>query len=520
MFSFPNEILNIIFSHLIKRPQLEILYQEATKEQQAEVLALNKYHLIIESDEDNIPVKYFLGFRKKEAFGGKVEYVEELLDKKSSFYRIVTEDPDFITQKNFVLHYLEQAIHSMGGAVRHYFYDTAQFILTCKMARQCMQLPAVKQELLKRFLWHVAFGEQDEAEAILKIYPEFLLSDYKRDVISCTEEMVFHNTTGFQLALRGDWYMWKMMLKVLQQSISEDDQKKYIEDLLAQKQEVDDQKLWHTIDNLSLCGLQVLETNLNEPTREQMQIVKERNAYHLILTRDEEQNIIDVELGFYKKNEMDDQYSYVRHKLCNTNDLKIFICNPQNKQIFRRKKDNYFNGPLRQKTVLDLTKVAINKVGGETEFQDNKTSDMYIKHYEEKHSNLCVEKHHGLWLQAMDRRLRLCFSNPNFVQSWMGDNFPSEKRPTKTKIFPLFTFTSLLSDCDIGNYYLYGGGGNCRYCNYHETNDFYEVMIRRDRSFCKRFSSINTKEKELLVLKFEQHFDGAGLESLPTPSSV
>src|SRR3990167_6393273 len=70
-----------------------------------------------------------------------------------------------------------------------------------------------QQNLLTRLLNHVALGEQDEAEKILKTRPDLLL--FKGNLQDHAGRDFTH-ITAFQYALWAlDWHMWKMILKYL-----------------------------------------------------------------------------------------------------------------------------------------------------------------------------------------------------------------------------------------------------------------------------------------------------------------
>jgi len=416
LFSLPDELFHKIFSYL--GTEFRILDDNPTKEQKAKTKALAVCYLIKKTNDAN-ELKYELGFCKKNPWGEK-HYIQKPLDPKSSFYRVMTEDPHFLLPKNFMMHYLEQTIQAMGGIIKHTLHEKISVAQTCKTFRELIH---VKKELLKQFLLHVAFGEQDEAEVILKLYPELLRSDYTRDVLSYTEHLEFHNVTAFQLALIfKDWHMWNMMLKY----IPEDERKEYLKDLQEQKQAVDHGKIWYTLHNLGLCGLRVLEAGLDEPTEAQKQAVKDREAYHLILHRNDKDNIINAELGFYQKNAKAGLYDYVRHELgyC---DLKSFFVVPENKPIFQRKK-GHSHLILRDKKLLQLAKKVINSQDGETEFKDNKTFNehlsllqSYVNQYNNNNNNnLSRPERREFWCVIIGRAQRLCFSSSCFVQYWMS----------------------------------------------------------------------------------------------------
>ncbi|MCE3237932.1 MAG: hypothetical protein K0R24_913 [Gammaproteobacteria bacterium] len=63
------------------------------------------------------------------------------------------------------------------------------------------------------FLLHVAKGEQDEAEAMLKLIPGLELASGN---VTDLSGRTFENITGFQYAIWAlDWHMWSMILKYL-----------------------------------------------------------------------------------------------------------------------------------------------------------------------------------------------------------------------------------------------------------------------------------------------------------------
>src|ERR1700687_1587086 len=66
---------------------------------------------------------------------------------------------------------------------------------------------------VNQLLQHVANGEQDEAEALLKQKPGLLLSKGNVTDLSKRE---FKEITAFQYAVWAlDWHMWRMLLKYL-----------------------------------------------------------------------------------------------------------------------------------------------------------------------------------------------------------------------------------------------------------------------------------------------------------------
>jgi len=73
-------------------------------------------------------------------------------------------------------------------------------------------IPKTSQELTK-FLRHVGFGEQNEAESMLKSNPN--LATLQRGLTDCADRY-FKNITGFQYAIWAlDYHMWTMIKKYL-----------------------------------------------------------------------------------------------------------------------------------------------------------------------------------------------------------------------------------------------------------------------------------------------------------------
>jgi ankyrin repeat protein len=73
--------------------------------------------------------------------------------------------------------------------------------------------PKVDAGQLKTFLDHIAWGRQDEAEALLKANKDLALA--AGDVTDHAKR-TFRNITGFQLAVWNlDWHMWTMILRYL-----------------------------------------------------------------------------------------------------------------------------------------------------------------------------------------------------------------------------------------------------------------------------------------------------------------
>jgi serine/threonine protein kinase len=71
----------------------------------------------------------------------------------------------------------------------------------------------INAELLQTFLNHIAWGRQDEAEALLKANKDLGLA--AGDVTDHAKR-TFRNITGFQLAVWNlDWHMWTMILRYL-----------------------------------------------------------------------------------------------------------------------------------------------------------------------------------------------------------------------------------------------------------------------------------------------------------------
>ena len=67
---------------------------------------------------------------------------------------------------------------------------------------------------LDKFLKHIGFGEQDEAEAMLKVNSE--LAFMPGDLIDCAGR-VFKQISGFQYAVWAlDWHMWTMIKKYIE----------------------------------------------------------------------------------------------------------------------------------------------------------------------------------------------------------------------------------------------------------------------------------------------------------------
>jgi hypothetical protein len=83
----------------------------------------------------------------------------------------------------------------------------------------------------QKFLLHVARGEQDQAEVMLKDNPELLLR--KGDVTDYSGR-AFHNITAFQYALWAyDRHMWNMLLKYFPRSDGTDEALKQLNELEA-----------------------------------------------------------------------------------------------------------------------------------------------------------------------------------------------------------------------------------------------------------------------------------------------
>jgi len=72
----------------------------------------------------------------------------------------------------------------------------------------------VSPQILAKFLKHVGFGEQNEAEAMLKETPNLTLT--AGNLIDCAGRN-FKHITGFQYAVWAlDWHMWEMVKKYMQ----------------------------------------------------------------------------------------------------------------------------------------------------------------------------------------------------------------------------------------------------------------------------------------------------------------
>lgn len=70
------------------------------------------------------------------------------------------------------------------------------------------------QREMKKFLHHVGFGEQDEAESMLKSNPR--LAEIQGDLTDCSDR-TWRKITGFQYAVLAlDYHMWTMLLKYLE----------------------------------------------------------------------------------------------------------------------------------------------------------------------------------------------------------------------------------------------------------------------------------------------------------------
>ena len=76
------------------------------------------------------------------------------------------------------------------------------------------------QTQVNQLLQHVAYGEQDKAEALIKTNPSLLLG---KGTVRDYSSRTFTNITAFQLALWAlDWHMWKMLTKYLPQPAARD----------------------------------------------------------------------------------------------------------------------------------------------------------------------------------------------------------------------------------------------------------------------------------------------------------
>ena len=270
-----------------------------------------------------------------------MQYEAQVLDKKSAFYRVVIEDPEFHTP--FKMKYIEDAIKSMGGLIANDLGDLLETHKTFKgdllethktfkslaasfRAGQGMVAQFGENKLLPRLLQHVAFGEQVEAETILKAHSELMLINNRKDVTSCTEECMVHHVTAFEFALwTCDWHMYNMMWNIVEQMPEEQAEQKerYRADLRQQLERFQRGEITATIDNLSASGLRVLE-GPNEPTEAQRAAVLQKESYHLILHRDREGNIERCELGFYQT-VAQDQYKYGRRELDEESKTMCFL---------------------------------------------------------------------------------------------------------------------------------------------------------------------------------------------------
>src|SRR3990167_1468226 len=425
----PLELKEKIVSHL-QGSNLEVIENETTPEQKEKVIALKSYHLMSDFDSEGQQT-YFLGFAKKNV-DGCMEYVKVPLNQKSAFYRVITQDPELISKlkqlkeddpslDRFIRHYLEEAVKAAGGIVKSHLVDRVQMVLVCQEAYALVHDP-LKQELFQEFLFYVALGAQERAESILKGFPEFLLSTYKGDVKSVSEELMFHDATAFQLAVRNDdWHMYKMMLN----HIPEGQQERFKTDLHGQLQALEAHGLSYTLDRLNLCGLRVLEANQQpnpEPTEAQIKEACDGNAYHLILHRDEKGRITQVELGFCHSVEG----QYVRRPL-SEGELQRFVLDLNHASFFQREK-GFAHKVVRHKPLLRLAEVEINQLGGNTKISENKTLkdhiDLLLAAYQGydrvRRTHVPLPALVEQWCVVVGRCQRLCFEAPLLAQYWMS----------------------------------------------------------------------------------------------------
>ena len=106
--------------------------------------------------------------------------------------------------------------------IKHVIFRQLELKETIKVAHASKQLNSLFKEVkaplntahqLRKLLQHVAFGEQEEAEAMLKVHPELLL---KKANVTDYSGRTFKNITAFQYALWAlDRHMWKMIREYL-----------------------------------------------------------------------------------------------------------------------------------------------------------------------------------------------------------------------------------------------------------------------------------------------------------------
>lgn len=90
--------------------------------------------------------------------------------------------------------------------------DLARLARTSKGTKDLFEIPLMDAKLT-RLLELVAFGEQDQAETIVKLDPALLLMKGK---VTDGSGRTFKNITVFQYAVWAlDWHMWTMLLKYL-----------------------------------------------------------------------------------------------------------------------------------------------------------------------------------------------------------------------------------------------------------------------------------------------------------------
>lgn len=85
----------------------------------------------------------------------------------------------------------------------------------------------VSAEDVQKFLNHVAAGQQDEAEAMLKKNSELALTS---GTVTDHAKRTFKNITGFQYAVWAlDWHMWKMIKKYLSKEAAQEQSRGFAE---------------------------------------------------------------------------------------------------------------------------------------------------------------------------------------------------------------------------------------------------------------------------------------------------
>src|SRR3990167_4922721 len=408
------------------RLRVDILKNPLTEKQKSQVLTFDTYHLII---HDANSKKYRIGFCKKSFLSGKKEYVTLPLDRKSSLFRLITENPELInkdtTQNGLVIAFLEQEIKKAGGLRRPVAHTINRLTQLCRRFRNVVRgegelsrtyNKVMMDEALDKLLHHVAYGEEKEAEEILKwSRGELLRSTYKGSVTDCSRVRTFLSTTAFQLAVRNrDWHMYQMMLKYIPQ----DQRLEFEADFRGQLQEVEERGLQYDLDNLGLCGLRVLET---DPSEEQKVDVVKRNAYHLILQRDSMGNIQGCSIGFYDPKTK----KYKRSApLSETSALKQFALQLENSPLFRRK-EGYPHLVIRDKALLELARKEIKALGGLTE--EKKTTTLKkdlellqgeLKDYADKYNARTLAERTEAWCVLVGWAQRLLPANA--WQWWMS----------------------------------------------------------------------------------------------------